>query len=907
MLMLTSAVLVATGPVRGDEKSSSSAAGSNHVWVQHTLSDFRAGTEEDGGANLYVTAAGEIRSIYTFDYNRDGSPDVLFVCGHNVNHAPPAFVYLNGGSGLSPLYRWELRTDGAQGGLVADLNKDGRPDVVLCGSANGMATRTPLDSWIYYGTDKGFFPTTSTRLPTFMSYSVAKIDVNEDGWDDLVFTQTGKPLLVYLNGPNGFDPERKLEVPITASFICAADIDGDGKPELIAVDKKGVQIYRIHGGTIDPKPMVQLSAPGAVRCAVGDLDKDGKPDIVVAVDEPDGSSLIFWNDGKDFSSRPPTRLPTRYAKGCAIGDLNGDGFPDIAFANNSAADTRDGEINSVVYFGSATGFSAEHKMEFPTHWASGCAIGDIDGNGHPDLVFVNQTSLHSLDTESCVYPGGPNGPDPKRRIELPTQGAVDAIIADVNGDGRNDLLFLNGADGFNGERFLRIYYNDGKGNFSTDRKVELPAFDPFSAVCADFNNDGHLDWAVPNSYEYSVQGKDVDQGSFVYWGDASGTWDTKRLTKLATHGATGVVCADLNHDGWLDLVFPQYLDPQHRQFIYWGGPNGFSEDRKTVLHMKNPRGCTLGDFNKDGWLDIVIADLDDCCATIFWGGPDGYSDDRKTVLPAGAAVTVNAADLNRDGWLDLLVVNFYDGPGRNENTNSMIYWGSPKGFSPDRRTLLPTTGGDQATIADFRKSGWLDIAIGNYATGWHDRTWFSYVYWNGPDGFSPARRQDLYTHAGSGNVALDLNNDGWLDLVMANHMQLDAHHSTQSEILWGSATGFRDDNKTLLPTDGAHETTFMDCGNIYNRRYELGYVSAVHDAGQPRRILHVERQADEPLGSHLELQFRSADSSDALSAATWQSSPQQMPAARYWQYRAVFHSRDGSNYPVLRRVELHFD
>lgn len=877
------------------------------TWVQTSFADFRAGVFEDSGANLYVTASGEIRSIYTFDYNRDGANDVLFVSGHNIYDAPPTYLYMNNGRGLDAKFRWELLNDGSRAGLVSDLNKDGFPDVVLCGTTNAMATRVPLDSIIYHGSDKGFFPTAATRLPTFYAYSVARADFNGDGWDDLVFTQSGsRPTLIFWNGPNGFDDDRRTELSIQASHVTTADMNGDKRIDLVAVTSAGVDVYLGDGRSLEREPVVRLEIPGATRALPVDLNADGKPEIVVAHGAPAASSYIYWNDGGNFSRRPRTELPTTRAAGVAAGDLNSDGYPDLAFANSSLEDTRQGEINSVVYWGGRNGFDANRRLELPTRWASQCGIGDINGDGFPDLVFANRTSIRSQDTESFVYWGGREGIDVRNRQELPTRGAADLCIEDANGDGLTDLVFFNGVGGINGYGHLRIYWNDKRGSFSTERKLEIPAYDSFSAVCADFDNDGNLDWAVPNSYEYAVQGEGVDQGSFVYWGDASGQWSERRRTTLKTRTASGVVSADLNRDGYLDLVIPQYADPERRQLIFWGGAGGFRDDRTTALHMPNPRGVTLADFNKDGWLDIVIADIDSPEIPIFWGGPEGYSDARKAGLPNGASVTANAADLNNDGWLDLLVCNFWDGPQRNENTNSFIYWGSADGFRADRRTLLPTVGADQATIADFNRDGLLDIAIGNYSTGARDRTWFSYVYWNSPQGFSPVQRSDLYTDAGSGNLALDFNNDGWLDLVMACHKQANGDHSTYSYLFWGGPNGFQDWNKIALPTNGAHETTFMDAGNIYTRRFELGYQSSVYDAGISRRLAHITWKAEEKLGAKLRFEIRGSDSREDLERATWRPHTADMPAARYWQYRALFISSDGSNYPVLDEVAISF-
>jgi hypothetical protein len=210
-------------------------------------------------------------------------------------------------------------------------------------------------------------------------------------------------------------------------------------------------------------------------------------------------------------------------------------------------------------------------------------------------------------------------------------------------------------------------------------------------------------------------------------------------------------------------------------------------------------------------------------------------------------------------------------------------------------------------VADFNKDGYLDIAIGNYATGAHDRTWFTFVYWNSPQGFKPANRSDLYTHSGSGNLALDFNKDGWLDLLMACHKQPDGDHSTYSFLFWGGPDGFQDWNKLELPTEGAHEITMMDPGNIYDRRFQLGYISSIYDAGSPRRLAKISWKAEEKLGSKLRFEFRSANTKDELENKVWQPYPGSSNEARYWQYRANFVSADGSNYPVLREVTMSFE
>jgi hypothetical protein len=141
---------------------------------------------------------------------------------------------------------------------------------------------------------------------------------------------------------------------------------------------------------------------------------------------------------------------------------------------------------------------------------------------------------------------------------------------------------------------------------------------------------------------------------------------------------------------------------------------------------------------------------------------------------------------------------------------------------------------------------------------------------------------------------------------MACHKQANGDHSTYSYLFWGGSQGFQDFNKIELPTDGAHETTFMDAGNIYNRRFELGYVSPIYDAGKQRRIKDVSWKADEPLGAKLKLELRGADSREELMSKPWSTRWEEHAPARVWQYRATFVSADGSNYPVLREIKILF-
>ena len=139
----------------------------------------------------------------------------------------------------------------------------------------------------------------------------------------------------------------------------------------------------------------------------------------------------------------------------------------------------------------------------------------------------------------------------------------------------------------------------------------------------------------------------------MYWGSASGELSTNRRSDIPTEGANGITVADLNRDGWLDLVFPNY---------------GTGKSR-----TGNSR--------------------------IFWGGPKGYSEDSMLLLPTDGGTGAWAADFNRDGYPDLLLLCHrregdpnQKGRFNEHRTNSFLYWGGPQGFRVDHRLEIPGEG-----------------------------------------------------------------------------------------------------------------------------------------------------------------------------------------------------------------------
>ena len=106
---------------------------------------------------------------------------------------------------------------------------------------------------------------------------------------------------------------------------------------------------------------------------------------------------------------------------------------------------------------------------------------------------------------------------------------------------------------------------------------------------ADFNNDGRLDLFV-GSY-HGAKERDID--SYIYWNRAGRGFSATDRTRLFTHSASGVIAADFNEDGWVDLAIAYHKvwgDHVGYSAVWWNGPDGFDERRVTVLPTSGPHG-----------------------------------------------------------------------------------------------------------------------------------------------------------------------------------------------------------------------------------------------------------------------------------------------------------------------------
>ena len=353
---------------------------------------------------------------------------------------------------------------GPEATAIADFDLDGKPDVAtICYNANILAV----------------LPNTS--VPGLMSFSDAIIDT------------TG----------------------VAPNEIAVGDIDGDGLIDVVVSNfdttnaPATISVLRNTStfGVISFADSVNFRvgrSPSGI--AVADLDGDGRPDIVVA-NQTDGTLSVLRNTtvgaAISFATPPLLLSPGGVTHTVAIGDLNGDLKPDLAVTNPDSREVtifKNVSSSGNIAFGSDTVRVSFFRGTVPDSLAAPLfvAMGDIDGDGRLDLAVTDTATvapnvyvLRNISSGTSDYSF--SSPAIFRRgVGI---GAV--TIADLNGDGRPDLLCGNSID--NTVSILRNTGSPGSitsGSFAA--RVDFPVTDyPIRVAVGDLDGDGHPDFAVP--------------------------------------------------------------------------------------------------------------------------------------------------------------------------------------------------------------------------------------------------------------------------------------------------------------------------------------------------------------------------------------------------------------------------
>jgi hypothetical protein len=357
--------------------------------------------------NVEFATASAPESVAIGDLNADGKPDLVLSSSGKIsvllNTTP------NGATTPSFATHVDFAATGPYTAVIADLNGDGKPDLAVA-SEYGPAVSVLLNTTAAGATTPSF--TGAVNFTTgSQPVSIAIADLNGDGKPDLVAADSNATAVSVLlnttaNGATtpSFAAKVDFATDTAPTHVAAADINSDGKPDLVVVDvdlSAQTSLVTVLLNTTAPAAatpsfaaMVGFPTRGGIRFAAGDLDGDGKPDLVTAASGANVVSVLL--DTTTSGATTPTftshvEFATgMWANSVAIGDFDGDGKPDLAVSANTS------NVVSVLLNATASGATTP-KFTRTTDFATGAgptyvATGDLNGDGKLDLALANHTA-----------------------------------------------------------------------------------------------------------------------------------------------------------------------------------------------------------------------------------------------------------------------------------------------------------------------------------------------------------------------------------------------------------------------------------------------------------------------------------------------------------------------------------
>ncbi len=404
------------------------------------------------------------------------------------------------------------------------------------------------------------------------------------------------------------------------------------------------------------------------------------------------------------------------------------------------------------------------KLYIMESMCGGVAVIDYDNDGWPDIFLVNGSTLEDLKTgkspASKLYHNNHDGTftDVTEKAGLAHRGwCFGAAVGDYDNDGWDDLYITCLTGSF-------LYKNNGDGTFkdvTAQAGVGNPGRWGTSAAFGDYDRDGHLDLYVTNYVDLDLnnlpefgstpfckyRGIAVSCGprgltgsrDRLYHNNGDGTFTdvTEKMNiDAGSYYGLGVIWADYDGDGWPDIYVANdsspsllYHNNQGKSFTEVAITAGvaYSSDGREQAGM----GVDFGDYDNDGWPDLVKTNFSDDANNLYHNNGDGTFDDHAGVAGFGAVSVpflgfgVRFLDYDNDGWKDIFVANGHVNPQVDEHAFGVTYAQRALLFHNLRNGRFEEVGlragpavrqrrvSRGLAVADFNNDGALGVLISN--------------------------------------------------------------------------------------------------------------------------------------------------------------------------------------------------
>ncbi|MDH5389217.1 MAG: FG-GAP-like repeat-containing protein [Gammaproteobacteria bacterium] len=761
----TSSIAVVDIDNDGDIDVVAGNSGQTNKYYLNNGSGFTGGAGTAISSNAFYTKA-----IAAADVNNDGFIDVVAGNGVAFGGGQANYVYLNNTTAtpFSAATVGNAISTEADTTFTVKLNDvDGDGDLDLITANYEQRDKIYLNN----GTSTPFASATGINISndSLLDNDLALGDIDGDGDIDIVVGTFGSNRL-YQNGGTSKPFSRGIAEDVSTDSnstwaLAYGDVNNDGHLDVISGNASDPNYLYINNGTDSPFTGVpgmviaaDLSSPRAMQ--LDDMNGDGKLDLLVGNSV---ASRIYIHDG----SATPYAIGVSLGVGAlefATGDINGDGHPDLV------AGTSSGQDQLFINNGTATPFSAVVGAPFGVAGSTaGLALGDLNNDGKLDLaqgtygvdyIYLNNGSGTPFSTSAAFEPASKN--------------TSDVQIVDFNNDGALDIIAGRGG------AVNQLYLNDGVGNpFDTTGGVDLgtDAFNTLALAVGDINRDGLLDVIASHFGGQHVR---------LYLGSKSGYVENEGIdVSNDSLSSRKVAVADFNGDGDLDVLAG--VQGINRLYHNDAAPEAFNTIVDTVIGTTNyyTVPINVGDFNQDGLLDVIGG---------VWGGTNKLNINNGTKNPYNQAAqnlgtdalltqALAVGDINRDGLDDVV--------SGNNGGNNLLHLnnGTPTPFTGAGTNVSNVAETDvtrDLVLADLNRDGYLDVIAGNQ--GINDKIYFHSGNPSSPYGVAPT---SVYPINFNTRVirAADIDNDGDIDLVTGNDSTVSGDNTGGNAVFLNNGSG----------------------------------------------------------------------------------------------------------------------
>ncbi|MBN8651016.1 MAG: VCBS repeat-containing protein [Cytophagales bacterium] len=692
------------------------------------------------------------------DFDGDGRIDFVHTTGTS-----PGGIWLNKnlstpGNVLFAYAQYIGPNNGRSDLSVGDLNGDGKPELIATRGSFEIHENTSVPGTISFNTP---FLLAGTSI---VNFTVADLDA--DNKADLIWgggNQVYFSRNIYSGGAlSAASFDAPFQVPHLASntyHIAVSDINGDGKPDVVATGDIDMAIFQNRGGaalsagSFTNSTLYQASVGATTRIypsapVIADLDGDNKPEVMLSHTNwniPAAAKGIYIFHNESFPA------PVINSISPSSGNVNADVTltGDFMFTGNVSPTIRLGGVGAVVNSPTntstvtqipagalsgkfaitnhgLTGFSSQFNLTFATDRVINASsfgpsinfalatnvrnaidVADLDDDGKVEVLVVDNLSTGKIFKNTNATAGQPITAS-SLTVESTTYGSgINLKALDIDGDGKIDLN-----SGFN------LFQNTSTSSISFATGVTTRPTGFNYAVTADFNKDGKIDFALTDGTALiRVHSNQSSRGTYNSIGNFSPF--SEAVVGLAkVNGAGGIVAADFDGDGYDDLIATNTVANsitiyRNEQMIGPITTASFSLVGNNSVTGLQPYNITASDFDGDGKIDLAVTYFNSAFISIYRNtGSAGTISFAAAVdvTCLNKGYSIASQDLDGDGKAEIVIIHQPNpGPGsfsvfKNTSTSGTVSFATPVNYALGRNPQA-------LSIADINSDQKPDILI----------------------------------------------------------------------------------------------------------------------------------------------------------------------------------------------------